>query len=184
MRERLSKEESGFTLVEVMVTMMLMIIAMFALYSVFDMSIRVFSFGNDKVEAVENARLGLAKMEREIRSAYPYNKPADDQILDPTSGADKIVFGNDLDGSRTISSDEIITYRRGVSDPTTLQREKGGVSNPVVEYVDGLTFDYLKADGSPASSSSAKIVRVTLKIKKDDVDQQLTTDVALRNRSN
>ncbi len=43
MRVRLLREEGGFALPEVLVTMMLMITVMFALYSAFDMSIRVFS---------------------------------------------------------------------------------------------------------------------------------------------
>jgi prepilin-type N-terminal cleavage/methylation domain-containing protein len=68
---RLLREESGFTLVEVLVTMTIMIVVLSALYGIFDMGLRTFSFGNNKVEAVENARLGLEKMEREIRAAYP-----------------------------------------------------------------------------------------------------------------
>ena len=52
MRWRVAKEESGFTLPEVLVAMVMMLTVMFALYSIFDMSLRVFSFGNDKVEAV------------------------------------------------------------------------------------------------------------------------------------
>ena len=75
MRKRLFREQGGFTLPEMLVTTMIMIVALFALYSIFDMSLRVFKFGNDKVEAVENARLGLEKMEREIRAAYPVNGP-------------------------------------------------------------------------------------------------------------
>ena len=46
-RKRVVGEEAGFTLTEVLVTMMIMLIVLFALYSIFDMSIRVFSFGND-----------------------------------------------------------------------------------------------------------------------------------------
>ena len=52
---------------------MIMIIVFFALFSIFDMSLRVFSFGNNKVEAVESARVGMEKMEREIRQAYKFN---------------------------------------------------------------------------------------------------------------
>ena len=65
------KEERGFTLPEMMVTIMIMMVVFFALYSIFDMSVRIFMFGNNKVEAVESARLGLERMEREIRAAYP-----------------------------------------------------------------------------------------------------------------
>jgi prepilin-type N-terminal cleavage/methylation domain-containing protein len=57
-RERLLREERGFTLPEMMVTMVIMIVMLFALYSVFDMSLRVFAFGNNKTEAMESARLG------------------------------------------------------------------------------------------------------------------------------
>jgi len=53
---------------------MIMIVVLFALYSIFDMGIRVFSFGNDKIEATEQARLGMEKMTREIRAAYPVDK--------------------------------------------------------------------------------------------------------------
>lgn len=100
--------EDGFTLPELLVTMMVMLIVMFAIYSVFDMSIRVFMLGNDKVEAVENARLGLEKMERDIRAAHPYNSSDDSVDNDhlffdtgsPGTGAmpseARITLGNDL----------------------------------------------------------------------------------------
>ena len=42
------------------------------------MSLKVFSFGNNKVEAVESARVGLEKMEREIRQAYVTIEPPTD----------------------------------------------------------------------------------------------------------
>ena len=71
------REESGFTVPEVLVVATMLVVVLFALYSIFNASIRVLSFANDnKVEAMENTRLGLEKMEREIRAAYPYDKPA------------------------------------------------------------------------------------------------------------
>lgn len=73
MIRRFLDEQGGFSLAEMMVTTMIMIGVMFALYSIFDMSLRVYAFGNDKVEATQNARLGLEKMEREIRAAYQVN---------------------------------------------------------------------------------------------------------------
>ncbi len=112
MSTRLSKED-GFTLPEMLVTMVIMIVVLFALYSIFDMGLRVFSFGNNEVEATENARQGLERMEREIRGAYKYNSsaiPAQNHLFfntaSPTipltlpAGAPKtvnrITFGNDL----------------------------------------------------------------------------------------
>ena len=67
------KEEGGFTLSEMMVTITIMMIVFFALYSIFDTGVRIFSYGSNKVEAAQSARLGLERMEREIRAAYPVN---------------------------------------------------------------------------------------------------------------
>jgi prepilin-type N-terminal cleavage/methylation domain-containing protein len=185
LRKRLLRDESGFTLPEVLVTMMIMITVMFALYSIFDMSLRVFSFGNDKTEAVENARLGLERMEREIRAAYPYDKANGNTTLLTTWTANQITFGNDRNGDRVVDtapgSPEVITY--GLSG-TTLQRN----SEPVVEFVQALNFEYLNRYGATTTSEpDVAVVRVTLTVSVDrgpggPAAQALTTDVALRNR--
>ena len=91
-RRLLIKEESGFTLPEMLVTMLLMTVVLFALQNVFDASLRVFKFGNDKIEAVENVRLGLERMEREIRAAHPYNLSNNYTV--PTDTTDDYLFFN------------------------------------------------------------------------------------------
>ena len=163
-RGRFLREESGFTLPELMTTMVVMLLVLFALYNLFDTGLRIFSFGNNKMEATENARVGLEKMEREIRAAYPVN------VSDPTKlylffnangsttnppqampTATQITFGNDLDGSGTVACGtpcEYITYKLTANDstntactasPCTLKRVNAanstGVGDPVVENV-------------------------------------------------
>jgi hypothetical protein len=149
-------------------------LVLFALYSIFDMSLKVFSYGNDKVEATENARLGLEKMEREIRAAYPYDRDGNKNYVllspsDPTQAAtvltaNQLTFGNDLNGDRKLSCPisltdarcEFITYKLSSTAPYTLQRINTATPNTspgesVVEYVNGsggLTFTYLKSDSS------------------------------------
>jgi type II secretory pathway component PulJ len=204
------KKEGGFTLPEVLVTTTMMVVVLFALYSIFDMSIRVFSFGNDKVEATENARLGLERMEREIRAAYPYYKAGGQDHLFwspgyPATGAipppDRISFGNDLDGNRKIecppppSPCETITYdvyrpSGGATYALGRVRSSSGIRQPVagyVEDVDGdgeaLTFGYLDRFGDPATSEAeVALVRIELEIKVNGRAQSLATRVALRNR--
>ena len=91
-----------------LVTIVIMIVVLLALFSIFDMSLRVFSFGNNKVEATESARLGMEKMEREIRAAYPVDaNNADTYLFFSANGstsnppqampaATQITFGNEL----------------------------------------------------------------------------------------
>lgn len=191
---RLVREQGGFTLPEMMVTIMVMLVVLFALYNIFDMSLRTFSFGNDKVEAVENARLGMEKMEREIRAAYPRDKTAatpDARLLD-TWTPTEIKFGNDLDPSsggpanRKIECPnpaecETITYRvykPAGSSTYALGRAQtpSGTLQPVVEYLDyvgasdtGLRFRYFESDAttevSPGSGQESDVAIVRMEIR-------------------
>ncbi len=186
--------------------MVMMLTVMFALYSIFDMSLRVFSFGNDKTEATENARIGLAKMEREIRAAYPYDKadPAspDETLLD-TWMEDEIVFGNALNGDRTIEcqsdgSAECETigyevYTPDESDTDALGRSNSPamINQAAVEYVEDLSFTYYDENGdtlTPGSADETDVVAVgislEIKVPGDPPrTQELSTRVSLRNRS-
>ena len=219
MRRRTIQEEDGFTLPEMMVTIMVMMVVFFSLYNIFDMSIRVFTYGNDKVEAVENARLGLAKMEREIRAAYPVKGPsgvpryrffsANGATSVPPATmptASQITFGNELGvpGDKSIrcpvsGTCEYITYKLTddtsgaacTAAPCTLRRvntaNSSDTGDPVVEFVQpgGLTFAYLKSDGTTAAAQSEiERVRITLEIRVDrghqDGTQNLSTEVKLR----
>jgi Tfp pilus assembly protein PilW len=222
-RERLLKEEGGFTLAEMMVTMMVMIVVLYALYNVFDMSLRVFSTGNNKVEAVESARVGLEKMEREIRAAYPINSndpnpylffSANGSTSNPPQQmptATQITFGNDLGapgaGNGLIECGtpcEYITYKltnaagdaacTAATAPCTLRRVNGVNSavagDPVVENVaaGGLTFQYLKSDGTAATNElDTRMVLITFVVRVDSGignpgTQTLMTVIDLRNR--
>jgi prepilin-type N-terminal cleavage/methylation domain-containing protein len=161
---RLLREERGFTLPEMLVTMLIMVLVLFALYSIFDMSMRVFSFGNDKVEATENARLGLEKMEREIRAAYPVDRINDQQHVffaagfpatPVRPGPQTITFGNELTSpgvppDRRVDTNEEITYElretqnlnnacptTGTGGVCSLVRRQGATAGfqPVVDFV-------------------------------------------------
>lgn len=202
---KLLRDEGGFTLPEMLVTILVMLTVLFALYNIFDTSLRVFSFGNDKVEAVQNARLGMERMEREIRAAYPQDKAGGDERLLTSWEPGRISFGNDLNGNRKVdpadadTPEEQFTYDlyqpSGSDVPALGKREGGSNRQPVVEFVEpgGLEFEYLNSDGNPVSPSTGQEtdierVRITLSIEVERGpqagSQELTTDVALRNRGN
>ena len=170
MKERFLREERGFTLMEMMITTIIWIVVLFALYSVFDMSLTAFRVGSNKVEAVESARLGLEKMEREVRQASVLDRSIDPNKIFQTTPAQttQIRFGNDLDGSRMIECPNAAdppqcerigyqVYQPAGSTTYALGRDNtsAGTTNtvanlePVVEQVDrvsatntGLRFTY------------------------------------------
>lgn len=196
-------EEAGFTLVEVLVSATMMFAVLFALYGIFDTSVRAFGYGGDRIEAVGDARLALSRMEREIRGAYPYDPTSDPpkrylllNPLNPTTPAvptaTRIAFGNETGGDRRIGTSEVIGYYLGGHD---LKRSKGGSVQTLVDSVatDGLRFIPCRsADDCPpelaiTNEAEVRIVRIELAVEverrgEDPARQTLSTDVYLRNR--
>src|SRR3712207_2771757 len=144
------REETGFTLVEVLVSAMMMFGVLFALYAIFDVSVRAFGYGGDRLEAVGNTRLALGRMEREIRAAHPYDLTSDPPrrylFLDPANPTTpavptpaRIAFGNETGGDGRINGSEVIGYYLSGQD---LKRSKGGSAQTLVDSVpaEGLRF--------------------------------------------
>jgi prepilin-type N-terminal cleavage/methylation domain-containing protein len=205
-RERLLKDERGFTLPEMLITITIMGVVFSALFSVFDMSLTIFSYGNNKVEAAENARVGLEKMEREIRQAHAINT-ATGQMFD-TWASTQIRFGNDLDGNGVIACPntssppkcEKIGYQLngnilGRDNVSTGTANTPANLRPVAERVQSLTFTYYDSTGDevvpadPDGDTEEDIDRVlvSLDISVDQglgnpATQTLTTVIDLRNR--
>jgi type II secretory pathway component PulJ len=200
---RLWKDGTGFTLVEVLVSAMMMFGVLFALYAIFDVSVRAFGYGGDRLEAVGSARLALGRMEREIRAAYPYdltsNPPRRYLFLNPTDPtkpavptATHIAFGNETGGDRKIGATEVIGYYLSGHD---LKRSKGGSAQTLVDSVptDGLQFTPCRSpdDCPPAlaitDEAEIRLLRIELAVDvrrrgQDPTRQILVTDVYLRNR--
>jgi type II secretory pathway component PulJ len=200
---RLWKGEEGFTLVEILVAATMMFAVLFALYAVFDVSVRAFGYGGDRLEALGNARLAMGKMEREIRAAHPYDLTSNPQkkylFLNPTNPAQpavpsttRIVFGNEVGGDRRIGSSEVIGYYLSGDE---LKRSKGGSVQTLVDSVStgGLHFTLCRsADECPPAlvitdEAQIRLVRIELAVEVehrggDPTRQTLTTDVYLRNR--
>jgi type II secretory pathway component PulJ len=200
---RLCKEEEGFTLVEVLVASTMMFAVLFALYAVFDVSVRAFGYGGDRLEAVGNARLAMGKMEREIRAAHPYDLTSDPPkrflFLNPANPTQpavpvptRIVFGNEAGGDGRIGASEVIGYYLGGHE---LKRSKGGSVQTVLDSIPsgGLRFTYCRsADECPPAlaitdEAEIRVVRIELTVEvrrrgEDPTRQTLTTDVYLRNR--
>jgi type II secretory pathway component PulJ len=197
------RDETGFTLVEVLVSAMMMFGVLFALYAIFDVSVRAFGYGGDRLETVGNARLALGRMEREIRAAYPYDLTSDPPrrylFLDPANPttpavptSTRIAFGNETGGDRKIGATEVIGYYLSGHD---LKRSKGGSAQTLVDSVpaDGLRFTPCRsADDCPPAlaitdEAEIRLLRIELAVEvrrrgQDPTRQTLATDVYLRNR--
>jgi len=202
-RERFLKDERGFTLPEMLVTIVIMIVVLFALFSIFDTSVTIFNYGNRKVEAAQNARVGLEKMEREIRQAHAIDT-ATGQMFD-TWTSTQIRFGNDLDGNGVIACPntssppkcEKIGYQLNGNILGRDNTSTGATFQPVAERVQSLAFTYYDSTGDevvpvgdPDGDTEADIDRVLVRLDisisqglaNPATQETLTTVIDLRNR--
>jgi hypothetical protein len=156
-----------------------------ALYAVFDVSVRIF---------------GAARMEREIRAAYPRDRAGGDATLLTNFVEERLDFGNDLNGNRRILDPATGLAEPGEGISYTLDTRGAPLRNGrlLVESagdVDGdgraLTFEYFDANGDPVvtgDEADVYLVSIELEVSADTAaggepaERVLRTAVALRNR--
>ena len=179
-KHRSLADEGGFTLTEVVVSMTMMVAVLFSLYAIFDATVRVFDLAGDELEAAESARLGMGRMEREIRAAYPHDGGVLLDAWEPT----RIAFRN----RPTEDPPQAITYSISGGSPVYLRRNGQRVAGPL-QGADGLRFVYCESANDCSSpvgeEGEVSLVRVTLSVRTPGdpgAPQILTTDVGLRNR--
>jgi type II secretion system protein J len=79
MRTKTLRDQSGFTLVELMVAMSIFLLILVGIFQVFDPSSRAYSTTERKVNVQQNGRVAMDAMSRQIRMAgyFPENIDAD-----------------------------------------------------------------------------------------------------------
>jgi hypothetical protein len=160
--------------------MTMMVVVLFALYALFDTSVRIFAHGGDELEALENARLGLERMEREIRAAYPH----DGGVLLDAGGTQEISFQIRPNSGPP----RAITYTLSGGPSSYLRRNGQRLAGPL-DGGEGVRFAYCASPtvcSSPMTDEAGvRLVRITLNARvpgATDATRTLTTDVYLRNR--
>jgi len=117
--------------------------------------------GANQLEVQQNARIGIERLIREIRSAgYNPRGVAFTAVLNPTPTG--MTLQSDLDENGVLGPGDVVTY---VLAGTTLQRSvnDGTGNQPVIEGVQTLTFTYLDAGGI-ATAIPANIRSVVVSI--------------------
>lgn len=200
-------DERGFTLAEVLVTILLMVLVLFALYSIFDTTLRVLGQGQDGVKAAQDARAALSRMEREIRAA---NRAVTGGALIDTasSNSDQISFCSTLGDEASPGACTNISY--GVNSNNELVRAENGNAPQVLASlgeedasagIPADSCDPSTASGGPEGSggclefryfdsvgagtdfpdTDTSMVRIGMVVEQDSRKQILITNVALRN---
>ncbi len=165
---------SGFTLVELLISMTLVALVMTAVYSTYQSQQKTYVVQNQMAAMQQNARAAMFYMERELRMAgCDPTGNADARV--ETAAADTIQLTMDITGGEsdgkdndsdgtvdeaaediypdglTTGTDEDITYSLNDNDldgDTDLERTDNGVTRLIAENIDVLDFVYLDKDSA------------------------------------
>jgi len=176
------RREGGLSLVEIVVGLAILVIALGGIYAVVTQAIRSFGVSEDFLEVQQNARVGLGKVGEEAKwaqAAQVSTAACPSGSLDPACLSLQIPPDNPL---RNPPTGYQVSFRWN-NTAQQLERVEGGTTTPLADYVTGVTFRYLGADGLD-TIVPANVVRVIaeIQVQRGDTSTRVVgSDVFLRN---
>lgn len=163
MNARMLAKNRGFTLVETMITVLIVAAVMFSVFRVFTATNRSYRRGTENIDGQQNTRAALSWLSKELRSAKGFS-----QI-----GPSIVTFTSDVNVPNQIRTFQLDTADfdgDGDTSELTLTRNPAddGSAGPVTDEVavgmSGLTFTYRDGDGNITTFRSAvQEVEVTIR---------------------
>jgi type IV pilus assembly protein PilW len=162
---------SGFTLMELLVSMSIGMVVLAALAKTFTVQSRQNNAEEQVAQMQGNARAALDLMVREIQMAkYNPAGTAFSSAYGVTYSASQLEVKADMDGNGTISTSsgsvEDIIYARDAANNYITRKLGSGTAEIVADNITAFTFAYYDANGSAVTSSgnSGNIRKVTINI--------------------
>ena len=198
-----SKKTSGFTLVELLVTLAVSAVIMTAVYAAYQSQQRSYVTQEEVAALQQNLRVAMFYMSNQIREAGC--NPSETDVNRPgilTAEVGEINFTSDIRGSsfgtepdgKTDGPYENITYDLFTSDGIQslgIQNTSGATRQAVIENVAALNFVYLDQNGTVLDDGSGTVttnisniraVEVTIVVRASREDPHYTDVGAYENR--
>lgn len=156
-----NKSASGFTLIEILITMAIFGIIVTAMYGVFDNSNRNYAVQNEVVDAQNNLRAAVGLLTRELRMADEITS----EVAAPNAVGNAMAF---------TTEDGTIEYY--LHEDGTLKRKlTGGNFETIAENISELEFDYSEKDDGKITFT------ITAETTRWDRERTATVTVQARN---
>ena len=163
--------EEGFTLVELLVSILVSMIVLAAISATFVIQNKSYAKQEQVVDVQENARATLQLMTKELLMAgYDPTGKAGSGI--ESAYANTVRFTMDLDGNEDVTgSSEDITYALDTTDNQVTRQVGSGTPQPIGESIQALSFQYFDSDdneltGDPLSASDLEeVTRISVELE-------------------
>jgi type II secretory pathway component PulJ len=175
------------SLTELLVSLALLSTILASVFTLLVQGQRAYAFGAARVEAQQNARIGLERLAHEIRQAGSGAPGATFAALSVAEPA-RLVLHRDLDVDGVVAVQrETITW---LVSTRVLRRNAGGGAQPIIEGVRSLQFAYFDGAGLPTTvAADVRTVRIDLttearvpSVLGGSAMTRVSTQVRLRNR--
>ena len=186
----MNTNDSGFTLVELLIAMAVGLIVLGAVYALFTVQSKHLATQEQLAELHQNARVAMEIMVREISMAG-YNQTTNPATIPvprctnalvaagtpcvgiTNAAVNAISFATDLNGNGNTTAGEAnenIVYDRYHSETSpagvySFGRSSNNSKQPVVEYVESLDFKYYPADGEAIPANETAILKDIRRVK-------------------
>jgi type IV pilus assembly protein PilW len=157
------RKKNGFTMIELLASILISVVLLAGFYSVFFSQQTAFSAQEQVAEMNQNIRAALDLMTREIRLAgYKNSTSTFNGVATATSNSIRILADLNQDGD-TADDDEDISYTYNAG---ARQICRNGITLPVADNITNLSFQYTLKDGTVTSAPAnlADIRKITLSI--------------------
>lgn len=206
MKKSVGNRNAGFSLVEMVIAMTIMLILLGITATLFSRVLGIRSRESRRTDALTSAQAALNVMSREISNSGfglyldAVTKQPLNGIITADSGANKIHFkANVVNSDLTISSPgEDVTYFLDSATSSIVRYDPNDTVKPtsvVINRISTVTFKYFNYTGSTSTPTETTTptgdtarVRITIVVQLDHVDGQpdgqtvtFTSDVTLRN---
>lgn len=168
---RTLRGSSGFTLLELLTSLVVGMIVLGAMYSLFIIQNRHFTTQEQIAEAQQIARTTMDAMAREITMAgFDPNKslptPAPANAAITTASATSLSFTADLNADSALTdANENVTYAFDAAN-YRITRNTGGGAQPFAENIEDLAFTYYDGSGiETATIASIRRIRIAIRAR-------------------
>ncbi|MDP2107262.1 MAG: prepilin-type N-terminal cleavage/methylation domain-containing protein [Desulfobulbaceae bacterium] len=168
------RNQTGFTLVEIMITLAISGLVMGAVYTSFRSQQNTYVAQDQVVEAQQSVRAAMNMMTREIRMATYHPLTGTGGIT--TALTTQLIFATEINNLGTMQTIEYRLYDAyGDGDNDIGRAIDGGAIVPLAENIDALEFLYLDQDNNPTTNvSNIKTIQISILARASHPDQNFT----------
>lgn len=163
--------QTGFTIVEIMITIAIASLVMGAVYTSFTSQQNTYVAQDQVVEAQQSARAAMTLMSREIRMANyaPLTGGGGITTANPT----QLIFTTEIDNAGTLQTIQYSLYDAYGDGDTDIGRTvDAGAVVPLAENIDALEFLYLDEDNNQTTSvSDIRTIQISILARASRPDQ-------------